>query len=104
MIDIKLIPIIERALEFPLNDMQLRYLTTKERCSWRGRKTGYTTAYIVNLALNTDIEIRLSDLVIGKYNDEFNHGSQYNLWFKYELLEIRDKLSMVGLPVVKTIE
>ncbi|MGH4125610.1 MAG: hypothetical protein ACREV6_22080 [Clostridium sp.] len=103
MVDIRLILKIEKALGFNLNIMQSKYLFTKELCSWYGRKTGYTTAYIVNLALSTNIEIKLSDLVRGKYNDEF-HGSDYNSWFKHEFLKIRDKLSIVGLPVIKIIK
>ena len=100
MINISLIPKIEKALSFTLNEMQIKYLTTNERCTWNGRKSGYTTAYIVNLALNTKIEIKLSDLRKGKYNDE-KRDINYNYWFKQEFGYVRDLLEIQGLNVVK---
>jgi len=103
MIDVKLILKIEKALGFKLNTMQYKYLFTEEHCNWKGRKSGYTTAYMINLALNKDIEIKFGNLRQGGYNDEY-HGNNYNHWFYYEFIKIREQLSLAGLDVVKIIQ
>ena len=93
---------IEKALGFNLNAMQSKFLFTNELCNWNGKESGYTTAYMIDLALNKDIEIRLSELRRGKYNDEL-HDVNYNHWFCYEFIKVREQLSLVGLNVVKMI-
>ena len=83
--------------------MQSKFLFTNEKCTWDGRKSGYTTAYMVKLALNKEIEIKLTDLKRGKYSDEI-HGDSYDAWFYREFIEVRELLSSVGLNVVKIIK
>ncbi len=100
MINIKLIPWIEKALGFELYPEVIQYLTTKEECEWIGRKSGRTTAHILKLALDKDKVINLSDLKKGKYNDEVRNLT-YNSWFTNEFLYIGNLLAAEGFEVIK---
>lgn len=100
MINIKLIPWIEKALGFKLYPIVIQYLTTEEECQWSGRGNGKTTAYILKLVLNKDKVINLSDLKKGKYNDVVRNLT-YNSWFTNEFLYIRNLLAAEGFKVIK---
>jgi len=100
MINEKLIPLIEKALGIKLFPIVIKSLTTQEECQWEGRRCGFTTAYILKLVLDKDKKISLRDLKLGKYNDGY-HGHNYNVWFTYEFMHIRNLLKENGFEVVE---
>lgn len=99
------IPLIENCLNFKLYDYQKKYLLNEPHNFPLGRCTGRTTAFCIKLALSDGEPLNISK------PEEFsdmrhlsNHVSYARGFFRYEFMEIREKLNNAGFDVrdVKT--
>lgn len=93
MIEPEMIPKIESAFGFSLNDWQKDYLIGKIQHRAGRRNNGNTFAYCVKLLLSDGDPINIKDLK--KYIDEV-HGSNYTRWFTGYCMEINAKLVAAG--------
>lgn len=102
MIDKKLIPAIENTLNIELYPNVIKYLTEDDyNIPYDGRRIGKTTAYIIKMVLDSSIEeIKLVDLLEGKYADEI-WDYHYRDWFVREFMDVREKLKDSGFKVIK---
>lgn len=88
---------IERALGFKLYDWQKKYIKNEPHKRPHGRRTGFTTAYCIKLAMANDEPVSTKDLWL--YADGY-HGTHYDLaWFPKFFLDIWTRLHTAGLPV-----
>ena len=103
LLAIKLVLKIEQALGFKLYEKQIKYLFTGIKEGFEFRRSGFTTIYIIRLLLVNN-ELYLKELLKGSYCDmNIKVYTHYNIFFKREFMNIRDKLLTIGLPVASLI-
>lgn len=100
-IDEKLIPHIEKALGFKLYKKQIKVLINDDWSDFipGRRQQGRTTAHMIRLALSKN---KLHIDKFNHYTDGF-HGPSYIGWYRYEFMELRDRLKRNGFKVVDVI-
>lgn len=89
---------INKALEFKLNDQQIKFIF-EDKNVFTGRVQGKTTAFIIKLLISKS-EIDVRALSQGYYSDE-SFGIGYIKFFEKEFYLIEEKLRKVGIKTAK---
>jgi hypothetical protein len=95
LIDVGLIPHIEKALGMKLYDSQIKALTTDDFSGFNGRRCGKTMTIMINWILSEGEPIDLFRL----YTDRSPKETNYTHWFRHEFMVIREKLKIYGFKV-----
>lgn len=103
-ITVKIIPLIEKALDIKLYEPQKEYLVNDGSYWYGDRNSGKTLAYCIKLALINDKPLdmrRPEDYCDPDYGPENNKRCYTNSYFKRMLLDVRQRLKDSGFKVIE---